>query len=110
MRTRRSLPPGPRGPLVDHMLRALAGGVPYVARWRDRYGDLFTLHVPSIGYVVAVTDPELVKQALTGDPEVLEVHARDLLLAAARRSRRARATGGRVAIRNRFVVGFVAVS
>ena len=72
LRTRRSLPPGPRGPFVYHMLRALVGGVPYVARWRERYGDLFTLHVPSIGCVVAVTDPELVKQALTGDPEVLE--------------------------------------
>jgi hypothetical protein len=39
--------------------RAL-GGVPYVERWRARYGDVFTLRVPSIGCVVAVCDPTLV--------------------------------------------------
>jgi long-chain acyl-CoA synthetase len=39
---------------------------------RHLYGDVFTLRVPSLGNVVALTDPELVKQVLTADPAVLE--------------------------------------
>src|SRR5207245_575702 len=33
---------------------------------------MFSLRVPGLGDVVVVTDPELIRQTLTGDPEVLE--------------------------------------
>jgi len=44
----------------------------YLGKLRRRYGDLFSLRVPGIGHVVVVTEPELIRQVLTGDPTVLE--------------------------------------
>ena len=44
----------------------------YLGRLRSRYGDMFSLRVPGLGDVVVVTDPELIRLTLTGDPEVLE--------------------------------------
>jgi cytochrome P450 len=44
----------------------------YLPNLRRRYGDMFSLRVPGIGPVVVVTEPELVREVLTGDPQVLE--------------------------------------
>jgi long-chain acyl-CoA synthetase len=67
-----SLPPGPREPFVLGALRVLREGESRFDIMRRRYGDIFTLRVPSLGNVVALTDPELVKQVLTADPTALE--------------------------------------
>jgi hypothetical protein len=67
-----SLPPGPREPFLLGALRVMREGESRFEVLRRRYGDMFTLRVPSLGNVVALTDPELVKQILTADPAVLE--------------------------------------
>jgi long-chain acyl-CoA synthetase len=67
-----SLPPGPREPFLLGALRVMREGESRFETLRERYGDVFTLRVPSLGNVVALTDPELVKQILTADPAVLE--------------------------------------
>ncbi|HXB66296.1 MAG TPA: cytochrome P450 [Solirubrobacteraceae bacterium] len=67
-----SLPPGPREPFVLGVVRMLREGEGRFDVLRRRYGDMFSLRVPSLGNVVALTDPELAKQVLTADPAVLE--------------------------------------
>jgi cytochrome P450 len=42
----------------------------WMARRRERYGDVFSSHFPFFGRVVYVADPELVKEVFTGDPSV----------------------------------------
>lgn len=44
---------------------------PYVERLRRRYGDLFTMRLLGVGPLVAVGDPDLIKQVFTADPAVL---------------------------------------
>ena len=64
------LPPGPRMP------RALQTAIwSRQAQWmleqsRARFGDMFTLRIAYEGTWVMVSDPELVKQVFTGDPQV----------------------------------------
>lgn len=72
-----ALPPprGPRLPLLLQSYLALQWLVPY-QRWANRrYGDVFTTRLIPLGRVVAIADPELVKQALMGPPDVF--HAGD---------------------------------
>jgi len=70
---RRGLPPGPRDPFMGlQVARLLIQRDSYLATLRRRHGDLFSLRVPGIGDVVIVTDPDLVRQVLTGDPAILE--------------------------------------
>ncbi len=83
-----SLPPGPREPFLLGAWRVLREGESRLDDLRERYGDAFTLRVPTLGPVVALTDPELVKQVLTADPAVLEAGAgnRPLGIVVGRRS------------------------
>ena len=68
-----SLPPGPRDPFMAlQVVRLLLQRDAYLGALRRRYGDLFSLRVPGIGKVVVVSEPELIRQVLTGDPAVLE--------------------------------------
>ena len=54
---------------------ALQWLVPY-QRWAQRrYGDVFTTKLIPLGRVVAIADPALIKEVLTGDPDVF--HAGD---------------------------------
>ena len=66
-----ALPPGPRSPSVLQT----AGWWLYPFEVLDdcarRFGDMFTLRFASLGSVVMVSSPELVKQVFTGDPDVL---------------------------------------
>jgi cytochrome P450 family 135 len=70
------LPPrGPRlpSPLASYL--AVQWLVPY-QRWaQKRYGDIFRTKLIPLGKVVAIADPALIKDVLTGDPEVF--HAGD---------------------------------
>jgi cytochrome P450 family 135 len=42
----------------------------WMARRRERYGDVFSSHFPFFGRVVYVADPALVKEVFTGAPDV----------------------------------------
>jgi cytochrome P450 family 135 len=42
----------------------------WMARRRERYGDVFSSHFPFFGRVVYVADPALVKEVFTGDPSI----------------------------------------
>jgi cytochrome P450 family 135 len=44
--------------------------VPYLERCSRRFGDMFTARFP-IGTIVFISDPEVIKQVFTGDPDVL---------------------------------------
>jgi cytochrome P450 len=51
-------------------VKVTVGPYSWMDRRRARYGDVFSSHFPFFGRVVYVTDPALVKQVFTGDPEV----------------------------------------
>lgn len=54
---------------------ALQWLVPYQRWTQRRYGDVFSMKLVPLGRVVAIADPALIKEVLTGDPEVF--HAGD---------------------------------
>ena len=77
-----SLPPGPRLPAAMQTARWLLGSTTFMDRCRDRFGDMFTLHLVakatsgpaakrSRGPLVFLADPELVRQVFTADPDVM---------------------------------------
>src|SRR3954469_19092082 len=65
--------PVPRGPRLPTLLQsylALQWLVPF-GRWAQRrYGDVFRMNLVPLGRVVAVADPALIKEVLTGPAEV----------------------------------------
>ncbi|WP_428342852.1 cytochrome P450 [Mycobacterium sp.] len=66
-----NLPPGPRIPKI---LQGMAFGFlrrPFVHQVAQRYGDVFTLHVPIYGPIMVVANPQLAKQIFTTSPDVL---------------------------------------
>jgi cytochrome P450 len=70
------LPPGPPVPKLIQSLAALfISNDALPRRLRARYGDMFTVRLIGLGKVVAVGDPELIKQVFAADPKVL--HAGD---------------------------------
>src|SRR5436190_24198359 len=52
------------------MLRWIARPIPMLESCRRRYGDVFTLRF-TLGNIVFVSDPELIKTIFRGDPDVL---------------------------------------
>jgi cytochrome P450 family 135 len=62
-----TLPPGPRTPPLWQAARVSATPYAWMARRRERYGDVFSSHFPFFGRVVYLADPALVKQVFTGD-------------------------------------------
>jgi cytochrome P450 family 135 len=70
--------PPPRGPRLPVLLQSYLSFqwlVPY-QRWAQRrYGDVFSMKIIPLGRVVAISDPALIKEVLTGPPEVF--HAGD---------------------------------
>src|SRR5438876_10835646 len=65
-----SPPRGPRLPKLLQSYLALQWLVPY-GRWAQRrYGDVFRMNIVPLGRVVAIGDPALIKEVLTGPPEV----------------------------------------
>jgi cytochrome P450 len=65
-----SLPPGPRRPSPIQLWEWIARPVPFLERCSRRYGDMFTVRFP-IGTIVFVSDPAIIKEVFTGDPDVL---------------------------------------
>jgi cytochrome P450 len=60
--------------------RWLARPLPYLAECRRRFGDIFTVHWLGVGKIVTVCSPELVKQVMTADADVLQAGAANALL------------------------------
>jgi cytochrome P450 len=52
-----------------------AGPYSWMAKRRERYGDVFSSHFPFFGRVVYVADPALVKEVFSGDPAVFHAGA-----------------------------------
>src|SRR6185437_13771712 len=65
------LPPGPRWPALFQTMAFLGSNQGWLERAARRYGDLFTIRTFVFGTQVLTSDPELIKQIFTGDPDVL---------------------------------------
>src|SRR6187549_2421671 len=65
------LPPGPRAPALYQIARWVMQPLKLLDENHARYGDVFTMSAPGgVGFVIVAT-PELVKQVVTADPDVL---------------------------------------
>ncbi|MDC8981599.1 cytochrome P450 [Mycobacterium marinum] len=78
-RTRTALPPGPRLPRSVQDALLIRHGPRFLAACRRRYGDVFTLRVASIGTMVYVADPAVIKSVFAGDPNTLHGGAASML-------------------------------
>lgn len=67
------LPPGPRSRLLT-TLRLARDPTRHLPRWRDRYGDPFTLPLAT-GRVVVTADPLEIRRIFTADPDTFEVYS-----------------------------------
>jgi cytochrome P450 family 135 len=64
-----SLPPGPRLPTIVQTLLWLLRPTTTMRRWRDRYGDVFTIKLAMTGNSVQVGDPALLKGVFAAKPD-----------------------------------------
>jgi cytochrome P450 family 135 len=64
------LPPGPRRPSLIQMWEWIARPIPFLERCNRLYGDMFTVRFP-VGTIVFISDPEVIKEIFTGDPDLL---------------------------------------
>jgi cytochrome P450 len=67
------LPPGPRAPAAVNMARLVQRPLESLAGWRERYGDIFTVPLLVFGVGVYVSDPDAIREMLTGDQS--DLHA-----------------------------------
>jgi cytochrome P450 len=68
------LPPGPALPAGRQVLAWIFRPEALLERARRERGDVFTLRLP-LGPIVCVSDPALVREIFTGDPELLRAGA-----------------------------------
>jgi cytochrome P450 len=76
MKSRRAygpLPPGPRAPAAVNMARLVQRPLESLVGWRERYGDVYTVPLLVFGVGVYVSDPEAIREMLTGDQS--DLHA-----------------------------------
>jgi cytochrome P450 len=64
------MPPGSRAPAPVQGFRYIRDPLGFLSRYREQYGDVFTVRFPFFGQVVYVASPELVKEVFTGSPAV----------------------------------------
>jgi cytochrome P450 family 135 len=67
-RTKETLPPGPRLPAAAQAYLLWRAPVHTMLRWRAHYGDVFTMHLPTLGPVVVIGGPEDAHRILLSDP------------------------------------------
>src|SRR5689334_16206871 len=67
-----ALPPGPRSPALFQMLAFLWRPERTLLENMRRYGHVHTIKNPILGPQVIVSEPELIKQVFTGDPDVYQ--------------------------------------
>src|SRR3954447_2415169 len=68
---RNGLPPGPATHPVVQVARWIARPTEFMNKTRRDYGDVFTVRFASVGRIVFVSDPTLIKQIFTASPDVL---------------------------------------
>ncbi len=76
MKTRRSygpLPPGPHAPAPVNMARLVQRPIQSLVGWRERYGDIYTVPLIVFGVGCYVSDPDAIREMLTGDQS--DLHA-----------------------------------
>jgi len=74
------LPPGPRMPVPLQTLGWVVRPLPFLDRCRARYGDIFTLRIRNEAPWVFLSDPEDIKRAFTGPPELLRAGEANAIL------------------------------
>src|SRR5262245_38910534 len=74
------LPPGPRLPAVAQGLWFVTRPVEYFERCRARYGDHFTLRLPTTPTVVLMDDPVALRDIFTGDDDTLHAGEGTMIL------------------------------
>ena len=65
------LPPGPKSPPLYQIARWLHRPLKLLDDYHRAFGDVFTLRAPGGMAVVVVATPELIKQVLAAEPDVL---------------------------------------
>ena len=73
------LPPGPASPPAAQFLRWIVEPGRYLRASRERFGDVFTLRL-TLGDIVIVSDPQLIKRIFTADPDVLRAGEANVFL------------------------------
>jgi cytochrome P450 len=68
--TQTRLPPGPKTPALVQGIRYILNPLDFLSGYRRRYGDIFTVSIPSFGKLVYVASPELVKELFTSSPAI----------------------------------------
>jgi cytochrome P450 len=68
---RNGFPPGPTTPSVVQVARWIARPTEFMNKTRREYGDVFTVSFASVGRIVFVSEPALIKQIFTTSPDVL---------------------------------------
>lgn len=68
-----SLPPGPRSRVLT-TLRLARAPTRHLPRWRDRYGDPFTLPLAT-GRVVVTADAAEIRRIFTAEPDTFEIYS-----------------------------------
>jgi cytochrome P450 family 135 len=68
-----ALPPGPRALAAVNMARLVQRPLESLIGWRERYGDAYTVKLPVFGTGVYVSDPDAIREMLTGDQS--DLHA-----------------------------------
>jgi cytochrome P450 len=63
-------PPGSKAPAPLQAARYVRDPLGFLSRYRERYGDIFSVRFPFFGRIVYVASPELVKAVFTGSPAV----------------------------------------
>ncbi len=74
------LPPGPDWSLSRTMWHWWRRPLQTLEECQARYGDMFTIRLPHEGTWVFVSDPEVIKQVFTGDPNLLHAGAANIVL------------------------------
>jgi hypothetical protein len=71
-----NLPPGPRSPGPLNVLRFQRRTTALLESARERYGDVWSLRLAPGTVFVMVSDPKLIEDLLTADPEVVYSEAK----------------------------------
>src|SRR6476661_6044161 len=68
---RNGLPPGPTQSSLVQVARWIARPTEFMNKTRREYGDVFTVRFASVGRIIFVSEPTLIKQIFTAPPDQL---------------------------------------
>lgn len=80
MTTTMPLPVGSRLPGVAQSASWVFWPIPFMEHMRRRYGGTFTLRLAGLPPIVVLSDPDVVKEVFTGDPEVFHAGRANIVL------------------------------